>query len=236
MSVSGTLVVMQVALSVVLLVAAGLFVGTFRRLASVPLGFDSGRVLVVDVDTARAYADHATRLDYYQRLAEAMAAVPGVAGAAASAMTPFGDGTRSPLFEQPDRIHEHAVTPGYFGTYGMRLSAGRDFRPGDSAQSGRVVIVSEIGIRLALGAAPLQVAGLVLSRLVALLVLGLAAGAVMSLWASRFVATLLYGIDPGDLALLATATAALALASLLAASPAALRAAFTDPAAVLRRG
>jgi hypothetical protein len=346
-------------------------------------------VLVVDVDTARAHADHATRLGYYQRLADAMAAVPGVAGAAASSITPFGDGTRSPLFEQPGRIHEHAVTPGFFGAYGMRLSAGRDFGSGDSAQAERVVIVSEsyaarffpsggalgatidprfgcearqgpcrivgivndaifgsarggtrptlyrplaqsagmrlpgqtvvsisaraaggpaaqlsrslaaaltafdprlsfsfraleqdvsaalaqeralavlaaffgalalllsavgmygiasyavtrsrieIGIRLALGAAPLQVAGLVLGRLVALLVLGLVAGTVVSLWASGFVAALLYGIDAGNLAILASATAALALASLLAASPAALRAAFTDPAAILRRG
>ena len=51
---SHVLVAAQVALSLVLVVAAGLFVGTFERLAAVPLGFDKDRVLVVNVDTNRS--------------------------------------------------------------------------------------------------------------------------------------------------------------------------------------
>ena len=56
----------QVALSLVLVFAAGLFVRTFQRLASVPLGFDSDRVLLVEVDTARAAIDPADRTSFYR--------------------------------------------------------------------------------------------------------------------------------------------------------------------------
>ena len=139
----GVLLVFQIALSLVLLVVAGLFLSTFSRLASVPLGFDAGRVLVVDVDTARAHADRDSRLPYYQHLVEVVAAVPGVAHAAASSITPFSQATKSPLFGDPARIHEHAVSPDFFAAYGVALRAGRDFDGRDAPNAARVVIVSE---------------------------------------------------------------------------------------------
>ena len=140
---SGGLVVLQVALSLVLLVAAGLFVSTFTRLATLPLGFDSARILVVDVDTGRAHQDPASRLDYYQQVVDAVRTVPGVASAAASAITPFSPATKSPLFADPKRVHEQVVSPAFFTTYGQVIRAGRDFDGRDSAQAPRVVIVSE---------------------------------------------------------------------------------------------
>jgi len=94
----------------------------------------------------------------------------------------------------------------------------------------------EIGIRLALGATPPAVIRLVLSRLILLVACGLALGAVVSIWASRFVAALLYGVDPRDPATIAVAAVTLGLVGVLAGAPAALRAALTDPALVLRRG
>ena len=115
---SGSLVVLQVALSLVLLVAAGLFVSTFRSLATLPLGFDAQRILVVDVDTARAHTDSASRLAYYQRLVDAVRPLPGVAQAAASTITPFNPATKSPLFADPARVHEQVVSPAFFATYG----------------------------------------------------------------------------------------------------------------------
>jgi len=72
------LVVAQVALSMVLIVAAGLLVGTFERLATLPLGFDSDRVLTVNVDVTRASIDPSNRIPFYHQLVEAVAAVPGV--------------------------------------------------------------------------------------------------------------------------------------------------------------
>ena len=144
---SGSLVVLQVALSLVLLVAAGSFVSTFRRLATLPLGFDAQRILVVDVDTARAHTDSASRLTYYQQLVDTVRPVPGVAQAAASTITPFNPATKSPLFADPARVHEQVVSPAFFATYGQVIRAGRDFDSRDSAQAPRVVIVSESYVR-----------------------------------------------------------------------------------------
>ena len=67
---------LQIALSLMLVVAAGLFVQTFRQLLKVPLGFDSDRVLTATVDTARSRATpEADRLSFYQRLADAVRSV-----------------------------------------------------------------------------------------------------------------------------------------------------------------
>ena len=79
---SGGLVVAQVALSLVLVVAAGLFIRTFARLTTMPLGFDCDCVLVVNVDASRAQIDPAERIPFYHRLVAAVAAVPGVEHAA----------------------------------------------------------------------------------------------------------------------------------------------------------
>lgn len=86
--VSSGLVVAQVALSLVLVVAAGLLVQTFARLANVPLGFDGARVLLINVDTARARVNPANREAFDSGLVAAVAAVPGVATAASSLYTP----------------------------------------------------------------------------------------------------------------------------------------------------
>jgi putative ABC transport system permease protein len=144
---SGTLVVLQVALSLVLLVAAAALVSTFRTLATLPLGFDAHRILVVDVDTARAHTDPASRFTYYQQLVDTVRTVPGVAQAAASTITPFNPATKSPLFADPSRVHEQVVSPAFFATYGQDIRGGRDFDSRDSTQAPRVVIVSESYVR-----------------------------------------------------------------------------------------
>ena len=95
---------------------------------------------------------------------------------------------------------------------------------------------NEIAIRMALGAAPAGVVGLILTRVIVLVVLGLVIGSAASAWASRFVASLLYGIEPHDLATLAGASSLLAAISALAGWLPARRAASIDPAAVLREG
>ena len=141
--VSSLLIGVQVAVSLVLLVGAGLFLSTFRRLANLPLGFEPRGVLVVDVDTAKAHANPQTRAEYYQQLVDAMAELPGITHAAASLVTPFSRATRSPVFNEPGRVHEHLVTPEYFSTYGIGIREGRDFTTGDTADAPRVVIVSE---------------------------------------------------------------------------------------------
>ena len=140
---SSGLVVCQVAVSLVLLVSAGLFLSTFRRLAALPLGLDPDRVLVVNVDTGRAVIDPSTRVDYFRQLIATVRAVPGVVRAAGSMITPFSQATKSPLFSQPGRAHQHVVSPGFFDVYGIEVRAGRDFDERDTANSPRVVVVSE---------------------------------------------------------------------------------------------
>src|SRR5262245_45828535 len=95
------LVVAQVALSMVLIVAAGLLVGTFERLATMPLGFDSDRVLTVNVDVTRASIAPSNRIPFYHQLVAAVAAVPGVAHAGGSMATPVGDRTDLGFLELP---------------------------------------------------------------------------------------------------------------------------------------
>jgi len=84
----GGLVAAQVGLSIVLLVAAGLFIRSFDRLASVPLGFESERVLVVDIDTSRAGVNAQNRAAFFESLAGAVRAIPGVTNAAVSLTLP----------------------------------------------------------------------------------------------------------------------------------------------------
>jgi putative ABC transport system permease protein len=92
----------------------------------------------------------------------------------------------------------------------------------------------EIGIRMALGAAPSEVIGLVLSGTTGLVAIGIIAGGIVSLWASRFVATLLYQVEARDPVTLVSATATLAAIALIAAALPAYRASRIDPAKVLR--
>ena len=85
---SGGLVVGQVALSLVLVVAAGLFVRTFVALATRQLGFDRDHVLVANVNAHSASIDAAQRLRIYDEARSAVRRLPGVADAALSAETP----------------------------------------------------------------------------------------------------------------------------------------------------
>jgi predicted permease len=93
---------------------------------------------------------------------------------------------------------------------------------------------TEIGVRMALGAAPADVVRLVLSRVALILGTGIVVGVVASLWASTLVTSLLYGIEPRDPATLVWAAVILATVGTSAAWLPARRAARTDPAAVLR--
>jgi putative ABC transport system permease protein len=93
---------------------------------------------------------------------------------------------------------------------------------------------AEIGIRMALGAAPAAIVRLVLRRVSTLVGLGVTIGAGVSLWASKFVASLLYGLEPRDMTTLVGATITLAAVGALAAWLPARRASRVDPAHVLR--
>jgi putative ABC transport system permease protein len=82
LGLGNVLVILQVALSLVLVVAAGLFVRTFSSLANLSLGFDRDPILVASINAQRAQLEPADRPELFRRLLEAAAGVPGVATAA----------------------------------------------------------------------------------------------------------------------------------------------------------
>jgi ABC-type antimicrobial peptide transport system permease subunit len=95
---------------------------------------------------------------------------------------------------------------------------------------------TEIGLRMALGAAPSSIVQLVFQRVGVLIAVGLAFGLAGSLWAARFVEALLFQLEPRDPTTFAGAAAALIAVGLVAAWMPAWRAARLDPAAALRQG
>jgi putative ABC transport system permease protein len=388
------LVVAQVMLSLVLVVAAGLFVRTFTSLANLHLGFDRDRVLVTTVNAQRTEIPAADRLATYERVRQSVAAAPGVAAAGVSIVTPVsGMAWNSRISvpggaELPERQRLsffNAITPGWLDTFGTPILAGRDVLTTDTKAAPLVVIVNqafarkflsnatplgrvvkvgggvteqsleivglvadavyrslrdpvpptmyiplaqldngarpapasmsvavrsasdspallartvaqaiarvnpdlavtfrpladqvnasltqerlvamlaaffgalalllaglglygitayavsrrrtEIGIRMALGAAPGGVVRLVLGRLTVLVGAGIAGGCALSLWAAQFVSTLLYGLQPRDPETMFAAASALAAVGALAGWLPAYRASRIDPAEVLR--
>jgi predicted permease len=146
----GGLIVGQVALALMLVVMAGLFLRTFDQLTNLPLGFDSERLLVVRVDATRAHVSPAERTLFYDRLVSAVITVPGVAAAAVSMITPISGADMierievpgvSPLQERTARINY--VTPGWFATYATAVRAGRDIEKQDQRSTPRVFVVND---------------------------------------------------------------------------------------------
>src|SRR5918992_1280131 len=154
------LVVGQVALSLVLVVAAGLFVRTFASLATRDLGFERNPVLIASINTLPARLESGARFELFRRALETAAAVPGVESAALSAVTPVSGSAASTRIEVPDgpplpegdRLASfHRVSAGWFRTYGTPMLAGRDFMSADTADSPPVAIVNETFARRLLG-------------------------------------------------------------------------------------
>ena len=155
-----SLVIGQVALSVVLVVAAGLFTRTFSTLASRDLGFDREPVLIVGVNAQRSGSPLNQRLELFERVRHAAAGVPGVSYAGVSVVTPVSGSTWNNLIEivggpalsERERITNiNYVTPDWFATYGTRILAGRDVSDRDRQGSPAVALVNKAFARKFLG-------------------------------------------------------------------------------------
>jgi predicted permease len=147
------LIVVQVALSLIVLVCAGLFSGSLRQLQRLDAGFEPSGVVLASFDLELNRAGPAQSAAFYAHLLERARTLPGVEAASLSKLTPL-DGNTSGW--SIDRIEGYEpgpgerpwsranfVSPDYFRALGIAIVHGRDFNAADSATSPRVAIVDE---------------------------------------------------------------------------------------------
>ena len=151
-----SLLIVQVALSLVLVATAALFLRSFATLTSIPLGFEPERLVVVGIDVRRAETSAVPLPARAERIRDAVASVPGVASAALSYTTPLTNRGWNGAVRGPDSAPldgrqsvawVNLVSPGWFSTYGMRLIRGRDIGPQDGPGAERVAVVNEAFVR-----------------------------------------------------------------------------------------
>ncbi len=152
------LVVSEVALSLVLLVGAGLLIRSFAKLNQISPGFDADRVLTLGVSLLpNKYPTEEQVATFYSQILERLATVPGVISVAATSELPFsGSNTsdyftiegRPPIPKESEPLTEYrVVTPRYFQSMGIPLLAGRDFSESDTKQSPNVVVINDEFVR-----------------------------------------------------------------------------------------
>ncbi|HEY6388840.1 MAG TPA: ABC transporter permease [Candidatus Acidoferrum sp.] len=156
------LVVSQVALSVVLLMGALLFVRSLRNLTTLNVGFLQTGILVTTVDFDRLHLPEERYTEYKHELVKHVQAMPGVESAADAMLVPFGGSTWNDEVLNQDSEADagsawmNYLGPGYFSTIGTQLLAGRDFDDRDTATSVKVAIVNQAFVQKILkGAYPL---------------------------------------------------------------------------------
>ena len=146
-------VVMQMALSVVLLVGAGLLIRSFARLAGVDPGFNASHMITFRVTLPESkYGTDQLQMDFFKQLVDRIGRLPGVRSVSMSSCPPFsglGAATDVHILSQPDVPTERPVAavrvvgPNYFRTMEIPLRAGRTFNDAELATKRRVVIVNQ---------------------------------------------------------------------------------------------
>jgi len=147
-----SLVMGQIALSMALLISAGLFIKSLRNISRVDLGINIENVVTFGVSPARSGYDSTRATALYARMEEQLAAIPGVSGVTAAAVpilagNNWGEGVSVEGFKKDpdtdDGSRYNAVGPNYFHVLGVPLLAGRDFTASDNAGAMKVAIVNE---------------------------------------------------------------------------------------------
>ena len=144
------LVVAQVAVSLVLVVGALLFARSFQNLLSEPLGFEPGRVLVVEAGLSPAAGTPEASAALKRDLPAALRALPGVQAVGETSIIPLSGSSSGNTIWRDGSSRDRGmnaslsrVSSGYFETLGMRLIAGRDISDADDAAAPKVAVVNE---------------------------------------------------------------------------------------------
>jgi putative ABC transport system permease protein len=147
------LVVSQVALSLLLLIGAGLLLRSFGRLLGTDPGFDAHNVLTMNVSLSTVkYAKPAQQIAFFDEILRRVSGLPGVRNAAISAALPLSwkritpvlpEGQPNVPLAQRPFVDIEAISPQWFQTMRVPLRAGREFSAADQAEAPKVVIVNE---------------------------------------------------------------------------------------------
>jgi predicted permease len=146
------LVVAQVALALVLLVTAGLFLRSLTRTLRVDPGFDTRRGLLAEVDLGFGPYDEEQGRQYWRRLLDRVRALPGIESAALAVDVPFGQLGTTTYVEVPGyepspgesrTVRRNVVSEDYFRAFGIRILEGRGVEAQDTGTSRRVLVINE---------------------------------------------------------------------------------------------
>ena len=142
------LVVIQVALSLVLVVTAILFTGSLRKILRLDAGFQRDGLLIMDFDFTSLNVPDAQRMPFAESLLERLRGVPGIDGAAESSEPPlagsyWNDAVIVDGKKNQDYVDMSHISSGYFRTVGTPLLAGRDFDDRDRPGAPKVAIVNQ---------------------------------------------------------------------------------------------
>jgi putative ABC transport system permease protein len=148
------LIVAEVAMTSLLLVAAGLTLRSFERVLSQPAGFETDSRLTVRVALPRSrYPERDAYPRFVADLESRLRHLDGVAAAGATSMLPLSGndarrgiailGRQRPDAEAPWRAHQRIVTPGYFAALGLHMAHGRGLLPSDTLTARPVVVINE---------------------------------------------------------------------------------------------
>ena len=146
------LVTVQIALSMALLISAGLFIKSLRNVSRVDLGIKIDDLVTFGISPARSGYDSTRSRALYGRVEDALAAIPGVTGVTSS-MVPLISGSNWGQSVSVEGFHKdpdtddgsrfNAVGPGYFHVLGVPILAGRDFTGSDNDSPTKTAIVNE---------------------------------------------------------------------------------------------
>ena len=151
-TLSRALVVVQVALSVVALVAAGLFLRSLGRANRIDPGFDVDHVGVVVVNPGQGGYDGVRARQFFRTVHERVASIPGVQSTAWASVAPLTGSLFKTILKEGENPESTAArtlasaivtTPGYFQTLGIPLLQGRDFAETDREPTVRVAVVNQ---------------------------------------------------------------------------------------------
>ncbi len=156
--IRGGFIVVEVAMTLALLVGAGLLIRSFWRLQQIDPGFNADKLLTLTLRVPRTkYPEGPQVVTFYQQLQERLAAVPGVRGVSAATSILMPQVTNSSGFtiegrppdprEQSLELPFEAVMPNYFQTMGTPLVQGRQFTAQDGAGAPDVAIVNETFVK-----------------------------------------------------------------------------------------